>query len=296
MNQQFREGRDEDFEELEKELSKISLVSPSEKYRQIPQTLQATANREIWYRRPWAAIPAMLAVAVTVGFIALDFNQSPDVQPELANEGSNDGTLVAAVADNENEQPYQEGTHYIALNPPIDVTDSLSTEVVAFFWYPCRPCASFEPFLSSWESELGDGIKLTRVPAIWSEEMRFHARVYYTAQELGLPTTTQEQFYAAFQNEESTIGTEEGLLEFFQRQGVAVSDFIDVYNADSTSALVDAAVLTNFAYQIESTPSLFVDGAYGISPQTAGGYPEMLEVADYVIDSVICDTPRRLVC
>ncbi len=296
MNQQFREGRDDDFEELEKELAKISLIPPSEKYQQIQQTLRTKTVTGAWFRRPWAVIPAALALVAVIGTLVLDLDQSSNIQPALISEGSSNEAVVAVLADSEIEQSYREGTHFIALDPPIDVTDSLSTEVVAFFWYPCRPCASFEPFLSRWESELDDDVRLTRVPAIWSEEMRFHARIYYTARQLGLPTATQELFYAAFQSEEPTIGTEEGLLEFFLNQGVAVSDFIDVYNADSTQALVDAAVQTNFVYQIESTPSLFIDGAYGISPQTAGGYPEMLEVADYVIDSVLCDTPRRLVC
>lgn len=296
MNQQFREDRDDDLQKLEEQLSKLSLTPSSENYQQIGQLLRAKEAAVVWYRHPWAMIPAALAVVALVGMFALDFNPTPGPQPQLANEGSEEDLLIAAVSDSDNDQPYLEGTHYITLNSPVDVTDSIYTEVVAFFWYPCRPCASFEPHLSRWEAELEDDIRLTRVPAIWSEEMRFHARVYYTAQQLGLPATTQQQFYAAFQNEESPIETEEGLLEFFLTQGVAVSDFLEVFNADSTLALVDAAVQTNFTYQIDSTPSVYVDGAYGISPSSAGGYPEVLEVADYLIDSVLCDTPRQLVC
>jgi thiol:disulfide interchange protein DsbA len=166
------------------------------------------------------------------------------------------------------------------------MSDSITTQVVAFFWYPCWPCSEFEEHLTSWENNLGDDVTLTRVPAIWSSAMRFHARAYYTVQALGVLDQTHRQFYIEFEKDSPTVANEEELQKFFATIGISASDFYAAYHSETTLDFLQHAEAENIAYQTQSTPSMFVVGKYGISPFGAGGFPEMLEVTDFLIEGM----------
>lgn len=272
-----------DADELEKRLYTIGLARPSEKYLRIPEQLASTSSATAWLNWRWLSVAAAAIVIASGAILSLstiDSGVFPAEPPVLATEDSNPAVeTTSAIAGR-----YMEGMHYTALPNPIGLTDGSTTEVSMFFWYPCWPCSSFEEHLAAWESDLPADIILTRIPAIWSAEMRFQAQAYYTAQLLGVEDETHRRFYTAFQKNNSTINSEQDLQLFFEGFGVSALEFMRLFHSDVLQERIQQAEQANNDYQIQSTPSLFVAGKYAISPQTAGGLEEMLEVADYLLE------------
>ena len=290
MNQHFDNSGTDDNDELEKRLAAVSLVAPSENYRQIPTALQTKIPSQSWGFRVRLA-PSALACAVALLLVTAIYfsNSSPGLNVEseqLAMEGGGSSlpsVEQVLVADTSDVPHFVAGEHYIELTNPIGETNATSTEVVAFFWYPCWPCSVFEDYLADWESELGDSVSLTRMPAIWSSAMRFHAQAYFTAQQLGVLDRAHRQLYIELERDAPSITNEQELQQFFSTLGVTDEEFLRAYHSQATLDLLQAAELANRAYQIQATPSVFVAGRYGISPASAGGLQEMLEVADFLL-------------
>lgn len=293
MNQHFNNNSEENSDEFEKRLSAISLVTPSEKYKQIPDRLQTEVTTQDWGHWRWLAAGALACSAVILVLTDIDLtnlDSTMETQPEnfvAESSGSllqdNQPELTGSLSA---EQRFVAGNHYIELRNPIDMSDSTTTEVVAFFWYPCWPCSEFEEYLTSWESELSDDVTLTRIPAIWSSTMRFHARAYFTAQVLGVLDQSHRQFYIEFEKDSPKVANEEELQQFFSTIGISAAEFLRAYHSETILELLDYAEEENRVYQIQSTPSIFVAGKYGISPQGAGGFQEMLEVTDFLIEGI----------
>ena len=50
--------------------------------------------------------------------------------------------------------PYEKGLHYTEINPPYPTKNSEKVVVYEFFGYMCPHCASFQPFMKSWNNTL----------------------------------------------------------------------------------------------------------------------------------------------
>ena len=287
MNQQFKDSSDREFEDLEAKLSAMSLTPPSDDYQNLANTLPGTISDKSSNNWLVWALAATAIIAVTVG-LSEDFLRSDSAtstnQAEIAQQAA---PPVAPIENQASLPSYIEGIHFARLFDPVDVSNNGTNDVVAFFWYSCDPCNQFEPFLGSWENDLPSDVSLTRVPAIWSEEMRFHARAYYTAQALGVSERSHGEFYAAFHRENAAINNEEQLINFFTRFGVTPAEFDSAYAAPETLAAVAQAEQLNAEYGIQATPSLFIGGQFGVIP-AAVDFGEWLEVTDYLLEA-FCD-------
>ncbi len=292
MNQQFDENDYMSSRELENRLEGISLVSPTANYAEIPHRLQVAAakGRGFWHLLTAGAI----ACAVVALVIALDSANYVDpvmenqIDPLVAENplSLTSGTSAGLVGSLDAESPYISGNHYIELTTPVSQTDHTGVEAVAFFWYPCWPCSEFEEYLTDWERAQDDGVSLVRVPVIWSPEMRFPARAYFTAQLLGVLDRSHRQFYVVFEKDNATVTNEQELQRFFETIGISAADFLRAYHSETILQQLEQAEALNRDYQVQSTPALFVGGKYGISPLGAGGFQEMLAVADFLIEGL----------
>ena len=130
------------------------------------------------------------------------------------------------------------------------------------------------------------GVQVTQVPAIWSERMGFHARAYYTAETLGVLNRAHDRLYDAMQDRDQSLDDEQSLIRFFSELGMSASNFLAAFNSEITLSKVSLAEFANQNYQIQATPTLYVDGRYGITATTAAEFQEILTVAGY-LNSVI---------
>jgi len=78
------------------------------------------------------------------------------------------------------------GREYTVLSPaqPSNAPPG-KVEVVEMFWYGCPHCYAFDPYLEKWKKHKAAYIEFVRVPVMWADIHRAHARLFYTLQALG---------------------------------------------------------------------------------------------------------------
>jgi len=59
-------------------------------------------------------------------------------------------------------------------------------EVLEVFAYSCNHCFNFESNLEVFEKNKASYIDFVRMPVVYSEGYKMHARIYYTAESLGI--------------------------------------------------------------------------------------------------------------
>jgi len=192
-------------------------------------------------------------------------------------------TLVAAEA-----QPaakFQEGVHYTAIeNAPIAGGDTV--EVVEAFSYMCPHCASFEPYISSWEKRKPENVIFRRIPIVFGRaSWEVYARAYVTAEMMGIADAAHAALMDKLWKAKEVPRSIEELGQFYSSYGADPAKFV----ATSKSFAVDAKLRKDQrdaqTAGVQGTPSIIVNGKYLVSSNPAvANYDVMLDVVDYLVN------------
>jgi thiol:disulfide interchange protein DsbA len=209
--------------------------------------------------------------------------------------------LALAFTSLVNAATWTEGVNYFPIVPahPTNVPAG-KIEVAEVFSYACPFCGQFDPTIRQLQTSLPKNAQMTFVPASFnpSEDWPMFQRATCTAQILGIfDQTHSKMFDAVWKTGELAISdpqthrlknplpTIEDAARYYNHiSGIPVQKFLDTaksFAVDTQMRRDDALVI---AYQIDSTPSLVVNGKYRITGQSAGGMPQMIEVAKWLVE------------
>jgi len=177
---------------------------------------------------------------------------------------------------------YLEGVEYTRVSPQPVETGS-KVEVREFFGYGCSHCFALEPILEKWLKSLPKNAQFVRTPAVFSEAWAVHARAYYAFEALGITSKMHYALFQALHAEKRTLNTADSLAAFVGEKGGDRKAFLDAYNSFGMQANLSRATQTGRAYNIDSVPTLIVDGKYMTSANIAGGYDKVPLVLDFLI-------------
>jgi thiol:disulfide interchange protein DsbA len=172
-----------------------------------------------------------------------------------------------------------EGVTYKTLKPavPTNVAPG-KVEVVAVFWYACGHCYLLEPRLAAWDKKgRPANVELVRMPAVWNEAVKMHARLFYTIEVLGKPQLHDEVF-REINVRGNRLETPEKIEAFLAARGVAKADFQKTFNGFAVESKLARATDLNKRYRITSTPTIVVNGKYVTDVGMAGGEDKLFEV------------------
>ena len=172
-----------------------------------------------------------------------------------------------------------EGTNYTVLRPavPTNVAPG-KVEVVEVFWYACGHCYLLEPKLEAWNKKGRPAyVQLTRMPAVWNDVLKLHARLFYTIEVLGRPDLNDVIFREINVNR-NRLETPEKIEAFLVSQGVSKADFQKTFNGFAVESKLARAVDLNKRYRITSTPTVVVNGKYVTDASMAGGEEQLFQV------------------
>ncbi|MFW6340133.1 MAG: thiol:disulfide interchange protein DsbA/DsbL [Wenzhouxiangella sp.] len=180
-------------------------------------------------------------------------------------------------------QPFEEGTHFHAIGspttPPAD-----RVEVIEAFAYPCPACRNFLPIISEWAEDLPDNVSLSHLPVGLQPGWEVFARVYYTADVLGLGHDAHEAMFRAVHDERRQFRSIEDVAEVYTEFGVEVDEFVTT----SESFAVDGRMRRNrndiMRFGVRGTPTMIVQGKWRLSPTDFSSYQELLAAVDYLIE------------
>ena len=189
---------------------------------------------------------------------------------------------------------WRPGVNYVVVSPaqPTNAPPG-KVQVMEVFWLACPHCYALEPHLEAWRKAMPSYVQFVRVPVMWGPVQRAHARLYYALEALGRPDLIDKAFQYIHGLEMQT-GSESILVgsskantmriqqAFAAKYGVAPSAFADAYNSFDVSTRLQQAEEIGQTYEINSVPTIIVDGRYRTNPAKAGGENQLIQLIDFL--------------
>jgi thiol:disulfide interchange protein DsbA len=174
-----------------------------------------------------------------------------------------------------------EGVQYKSLRPPVPTNVAPGkVEVVEVFWYACGHCYLLEPKLAAWERNgKPANVQLVRMPAMWNDVLKTHARLFYTIEVLGKPQLHDEAF-REINVRGNRLETPEKIEAFLTARGVSKADFQKTFTGFAVESKLARAADLNKRYRITSTPTVVVNGRYVTDAGMAGSEDKLFEVVN----------------
>ena len=152
--------------------------------------------------------------------------ETDDAQESAEQPASNaQSTLKLSAATNKpaTSERFKEGTSYRKVVPaqPTNVAPG-KVEVVEVFWYGCAHCFQLDPAIESWRNKSKQPfVEFVRIPAMWNDTLRMHARVYYTAEALGKLDALHSTIFREMHVANDPLNNVEGSLRFSRSKASA---------------------------------------------------------------------------
>lgn len=180
--------------------------------------------------------------------------------------------LAAAPTGPPTSARFKEGTHYQKIVPaqPTNVAPG-KVEVAEVFWYGCGHCFSLDPALESWRKKAPGNVEFVRIPAMWNDTLRIHARLFYTAETLGKLDALHSLIFREIHVNQNQLNTVEKIGAFFKQHGVSNEDFQKTFSSFAVESKLQRADFLNRRYRVDSVPLLLVNGKYSTDLSSAGG-------------------------
>jgi len=178
---------------------------------------------------------------------------------------------------------YDEGIEYQRLPVPVPTIAPDKIEVRELFWYGCPHCYRLEPLLQKWLQHKPANVVFVRTPAIFNPRWAFHAKVYYTAEVLGVVDKLHQAIFDAIHKDKQRLDTPAAVRALFVRHGISAKDFDNAFNSFAVDAKVRRAADLTRRYGISGVPSMVVNGKYVTDGPMGNGHEGMLKIVDYLI-------------
>jgi thiol:disulfide interchange protein DsbA len=172
---------------------------------------------------------------------------------------------------------FKEGQNYQKIVPaqPTGVAAG-KVEVTEVFWYGCGHCYSLDPAVESWKTKGKPAyVEFTRLPAMWNDTTRLHARVFYTAELLGKLDQLHTLIFRELHVAGNQLNTVDKIGAFFQQHGVSKDEFTKAFSSFAVESKLQRADLMNRRYRINSVPTMVVNGKYSADISSAGGETQL---------------------
>lgn len=224
---------------------------------------------------------------------ATDLTAAANTQQEGADKGttsSGDASLEHVAALPQQAQlpagQWNPGTNYTVLSPaqPTDAAPG-KVQVIEVFWYGCPHCYALDPYLTSWLKSKPDYVDFVRVPVMWGDVHRAHARLFYTLQALGKLDELHTQVFDEIHQRNDPLyvqgdpkATFQAQLKFAEAHGISEGAFTNAYNSFGVQSNLQRADDLDRRYKIDAVPTIVIDGKYEADVGTAGSEEKLIQL------------------
>jgi protein dithiol oxidoreductase (disulfide-forming) len=172
--------------------------------------------------------------------------------------------FLALVALSACAQPVnvEDGKEYLRLKNAQPVESGKKIEVIEFFSYGCPHCADLEPILQGWLKTIPADVQFRRVPVMYQERWIPLARIYYTLEALGEEKRLSPEVFAALHQRGVALWQDKTFFDWAASQGIDRKKVEDMYNSFAMAGKVNRARAAAEAYQVQSVPTVIVDGKF----------------------------------
>jgi thiol:disulfide interchange protein DsbA len=202
--------------------------------------------------------------------------------------------LVAALAlVSTASAQFAEGREYVRLKSPQAVETGKKIEVIEFFSYGCPHCADLEPHLQGWLKRLPPDVQLRRIPVAFFPQWENLARVYYTLEALGEDAKlTPDVFTAIHGGNRTNLASDTRFFDWAASKGLDRKKVEDTYKSFGIAGKVGRAKQLAQAYNVQSVPTVIVDGKFMLSSGSAGGHERVPAAIDAAVATARAERPK----
>ncbi len=270
----------------------LALCACSPRQAQTPQGSAASPSAQGGAASTSAASPAASSPGSPAG---------PSTQNGGAG-GTSSGTAGGPASNPASQGPlalpessqWKAGTSYTVISPaqPTNAPPG-KVQVMEVFWLACPHCHALEPYILAWRKSKPDYVQFVRVPVMWGPVQQAHARLYYTLEALDRGDLVEKAFDTIHSLETQT-GSESILVgsspadtmkiqeAFATRNGVSAAAFENAYNSFDVNTQLQQAEQITQTYEIQSVPTIIVDGRYRTNVARAGGENQLISLIDFL--------------
>jgi thiol:disulfide interchange protein DsbA len=162
--------------------------------------------------------------------------------------------------------------------------ESKSIIIYEFFWYGCPHCYNLEPTMERIEADLDKDTKIVKLPVALRDSWIPHAKLYYALQQMGKIDEVNNLIFEEIHLEDNRLNTEQKMVDFLGKHGIDTNKFIEKYNSFGTEARIKKASNLAKKYQINSVPTIIVNGKYLTSGSYVSSYDELYNVINLLIE------------
>ncbi|MGH8712733.1 MAG: thiol:disulfide interchange protein DsbA/DsbL [Casimicrobiaceae bacterium] len=184
-----------------------------------------------------------------------------------------------------------EGKNYARLKVAQPVETGKKIEVIEFFSYGCPHCSDLEPYLQAWFKTMPDDVQFRRVPVMFQERWKALGKIYYTLAALGEERLSPEVFHAIHANGQPLWDTK-AFLDWAAGKGLDRAKVASVYDSFGVDSKVKRAMAQAQEYNIQSVPTVIVDGKFITASDKVGGHAAIPAALDVLIAKARAERPK----
>ncbi|GJI95940.1 thiol:disulfide interchange protein [Duganella caerulea] len=159
------------------------------------------------------------------------------------------------------------GAEYTTLKTPQPVqAEGKKVEVIEFFMYHCPACYALEPAMLAWVKKQGDGIVFRRIHLPLTGENDPEAHMFLTLEALKLEESLHAKLLTTWHVERRRLKSDADNIDWAVKNGVDKDKYVAAYNSFSVMAKLKSAGRVAGTYEVNSTPTLIVNGRYLTNP------------------------------
>ena len=162
--------------------------------------------------------------------------------------------------------------------------ESKSIIIYEFFWYGCPHCYNLEPTMERIEADLDKDTKIVKLPVALRDSWIPHAKLYYALQQMGKIDEVHNLIFEEIHLEDNQLNTEQQMVDFLGKHGIDTNKFMEKYNSFGTEARIKKASNLAKKYQINSVPTIIVNGKYLTSGSYVSSYDELYSVVNLLVE------------
>ena len=162
--------------------------------------------------------------------------------------------------------------------------ESKAIIIYEFFWYGCPHCYNLEPTMDRIEGNLDKDTKIVKLPVALRDSWIPHAKLYYALKQMDKIDQVHNLIFEEIHLEDNQLNTEQQMIDFLGKHGVDTDKFIEKYNSFGTEARIKKASNLAKKYQINSVPTIIVNGKYLTSGSYVSSYDELYSVVNLLVE------------
>ena len=162
--------------------------------------------------------------------------------------------------------------------------ESKSIIIYEFFWYGCPHCYNLEPTMERIEADLNKDTKIVKLPVALRDSWIPHAKLYYALQQMDKIDELHNLIFEEIHLEDNRLNTEQQMVDFLGKHGIDTNKFMEKYTSFGTEARIKKASNLAKKYQINSVPTIIVNGKYLTSGSYVSSYDELYSVINLLVE------------